>query len=81
MSALTEEDRQGLSWRMRTVVLANNRRVDIALSTTGKESAQQYPFGVADYAILIDRNRPGSETGDSANKMQPAAEKAKISNN
>jgi hypothetical protein len=77
---LTEEDRQGLSWRMRTVVLANNRRVDIVLSTTGKESAQQYPFGVADYATLIDRNRPGNETEDRSNKLQSAAEKSKISN-
>jgi outer membrane protein OmpA-like peptidoglycan-associated protein len=78
---ITEEDRQQLSWRMRTVVLANNRRVDIVLSTTGKESAQQYPFGVADYATLIDRNRPGSETEDSASKMQPAAEKSTSSDN
>jgi outer membrane protein OmpA-like peptidoglycan-associated protein len=78
-SSLSEEDRRRVSQRMQTIVLANNRRVDIVLSTTGKESAQQYPFGVADYAVLVDRNRPGSETEDNANKLQSAAEKAKMS--
>jgi len=78
-SSLSEEDRRRVSQRMQTIVLANNRRVDIVLSTTGKESAQQYPFGVADYVILVDRNRPGSEPEDSTTKLQSAAEKAKMS--
>ncbi len=41
---LNEAERQKALEKLHTLVLANNRRVDISLSTTGQESSQQYPF-------------------------------------
>jgi outer membrane protein OmpA-like peptidoglycan-associated protein len=37
------------------VVLAQNRRVDVTLSTTGQESVRLYPFNAADSLTLIDQ--------------------------
>jgi len=54
--------------------LANNRRVDITLSTTGQESAHQYPFKAEDFATLVNRNGIYKEI------VQQAAEKKKIEN-
>ena len=75
-SSLTEDRKEEILQKMQTIVLANNRRVDVVLSTTGKESIQQYPFNATDYTTLIDRNRPGTENGIG---MQQAAEKKQIS--
>jgi outer membrane protein OmpA-like peptidoglycan-associated protein len=63
---LSEEDRKAEQWRMHSIVLANNRRVDITLSTTGQESLRQYPFKAVDFAKLIDRNAPGTEKSEEA---------------
>jgi hypothetical protein len=35
------------------MVLANNRRVDVTLSTTGQQSTHRYPFNARDYLALI----------------------------
>ena len=35
------------------IVLANNRRVDISLSTTGQQSVHRYPFNAKDAMALI----------------------------
>jgi len=35
------------------MVLANNRRVDVALSTTGEQSTRLYPFNARDFLALI----------------------------
>lgn len=55
---LTAEERDKILKRMQTVVLANNRRVDITLTTTGQESARMYPFNANDYVALVDRGKP-----------------------
>jgi outer membrane protein OmpA-like peptidoglycan-associated protein len=55
---LSDADRKAQLWRMPTLVLANNRRVDITLSTTKQESVREYPFKAEDFAKLIDRNGP-----------------------
>jgi hypothetical protein len=34
-------------------VLANNRRVDISLSTTGQQSVRRYPFNAKDALRLL----------------------------
>ena len=39
---------------MQVMVLANNRRVDVELSTTGQQSTHRYPFNARDYLALID---------------------------
>ena len=71
---LNEEERQKALEKFDTLVLANNRRVDITLSTTGQESARQYPFKADDFATLVDRNGATKEV------VQQAAEKKKIEN-
>ena len=71
---LSAEDRQSTLQKMQTIVLAYNRRVDIALKPTGQESAREYPFKSQDFAMLIDRNgptRPGRG-------VEVAAEKEKM---
>lgn len=67
---VSEEDRQGILAKLKTLVLANNRRVDITVSTTGQESLRQYPFKAEDSKKLIDRNVPQSAAG-----AEPAAKK------
>jgi hypothetical protein len=71
---LNDEERQKALEKLHTLVLANNRRVDITLSTTGQESARKYPFKADDFATLVDRN------GTTKEVVQQAAEKEKIEN-
>jgi len=72
---LSNEERRQEMLQLETLVLANNRRVDITLSTTGQQSLRQYPYNAEDFTRLMDRNRPN--TGSA---VQPAAKKEKISN-
>ena len=51
---LTPRDRQQMLRNLQVLVLANNRRVDIALSTTGQQSTHRYPFNAKDYLALIN---------------------------
>lgn len=71
---LAEDERQKALEKLNTLVLANNRRVDITLSTTGQESSHQYPFKADDFATLVNRNGVNKEI------VQMAAEKKKIEN-
>jgi hypothetical protein len=71
---LNDEERQQALEKLHTLVLANNRRVDITLSTTGQESAHQYPFKAEDFPKLVNRNGINKEV------VQLAAEKKKIEN-
>jgi hypothetical protein len=50
---LSPSDRQQMLSDLRVVVLANNRRVDVSLSTTGQASTHRYPFNAKDYLALI----------------------------
>ena len=71
---LNDEERQRALEKLHTLVLANNRRVDITLSATGQESARQYPFKAEDFTTLVNRNGINKEI------IQMAAEKKKIEN-
>jgi hypothetical protein len=71
---LNDEERHKAVEKLHTLVLANNRRVDITLSTTGQESARQYPFKAEDFLTLVNRN------GISQEIVQMAAGKKKIEN-
>jgi len=51
---LTPSDRQQMLNNLRVLVLANNRRVDVTLSTTGQQSVRGYPFNAKDYLALIN---------------------------
>jgi outer membrane protein OmpA-like peptidoglycan-associated protein len=50
---LTDQDRRKIRRRLPTFVLANNRRVDMVLSTTSKRSTQYYPYTAADLKQLL----------------------------
>ena len=50
---LTPSDRRQMLNNLPVMVLANNRRVDITLSTTGQQSTHRYPFNARDYLTLI----------------------------
>jgi len=72
---LSAGERQKALAKIQTVVLANNRRVDVKLSTTGQESARTYPFDSTDYLALVDRGKPLE-----SNPVVNAAQKEKVKN-
>ena len=51
---LSPEDRKLMLNNLQVMVLANNRRVDVTLSTTGEQSTRRYPFNAKDYLALIN---------------------------
>ena len=51
---LSPADRQKMLNNLQVLVLANNRRVDVTLSTTGQQSTRLYPFNAKDYLALIN---------------------------
>jgi hypothetical protein len=67
---LSQADRQKILKNLPTVVLANNRRVDVTLSTTGGQSVRRFPFNAEDALTLISRK--GGETQKAA---KPAPKK------
>jgi outer membrane protein OmpA-like peptidoglycan-associated protein len=50
---LSPDERKQLLSHLTVLVLANNRRVDVTLSTTGEQSIRRYPFNAKDYLALI----------------------------
>ena len=52
---LTPADRQKMIANLLTVRLANNRRVDVTLSTTGEQSIRRFPFRAKDALTLLSR--------------------------
>jgi len=63
---LTPDDRQQMLKNLRVMVLANNRRVDITLSTTGQQSMRRYPFNAKDFLALS--NTKGGEKRSAVKK-------------
>ena len=51
---LTPDQRQKLFTNLRSIILAQNRRVDMVLSTTGQKSIRRYPFNAQDALTLLD---------------------------
>jgi len=52
-TSLSPADRQQMLNNLKVMVLANNRRVDVTLSTTGQQSTRLYPFNAKDFLALI----------------------------
>ncbi len=50
---LTPEDRKRVLRQFPTFLLANNRRVDVVLSTTGQTSLQYFPYNSEDLKVLL----------------------------
>ncbi len=67
---LTPSERKEMLDNIRVMVLANNRRVDVTLSTTGQQSTRRYPFNAKDFLALI--RTEGGET-KRAPKAKPKA--------
>jgi outer membrane protein OmpA-like peptidoglycan-associated protein len=65
---LSPADRKQMLNNLQVMVLANNRRVDVSLSTTGQQSTHRYPFNAKDYLALI--NTGGGKTKAAAKPAQ-----------
>lgn len=50
---LTPEQRTELLMNIHSIILAQNRRVDIVLTSTGRESVRRYPFNASDALTLL----------------------------
>ena len=59
---LTQEQRDRIMKNLRTVTLAQNRRVDITLSSTGQQSVRQFPFNAEDSLTLLSPAVGGGKT-------------------
>ena len=50
---LSDAEREKVLHDLHVIVLAQNRRVDVTLSTTGQQSVRLYPFNAADAMTLL----------------------------
>jgi outer membrane protein OmpA-like peptidoglycan-associated protein/opacity protein-like surface antigen len=57
-SELTATERDRILRDLTVIALAQNRRVDVTLSTTGEQSVRLYPFNAADSLTLLDKKAP-----------------------
>jgi outer membrane protein OmpA-like peptidoglycan-associated protein/opacity protein-like surface antigen len=58
---LSAGERQKMLLNLPLLVLANNRRVDVTLSTTGQQSVRRYPFNARDFLALISPKGTGNK--------------------
>lgn len=65
---LSDDDRRKMLNNLRVIVLANNRRVDIYLSTTGEQSVRRYPLNAKDALGLISTKGAEKEAKKEAKK-------------
>jgi outer membrane protein OmpA-like peptidoglycan-associated protein len=70
-TTLSDATRQKILKNLPTVVLANNRRVDLTLSTTGEQSTLGLPFNADDAAELMSRSAPSKGGAKPAAKPAP----------
>jgi outer membrane protein OmpA-like peptidoglycan-associated protein len=71
---LTPAEKDKFLKNLLTVRLANNRRVDVTLSTTGEQSVRRFPFNAKDALTLLSREG-GAKSGTAAKTPAPAAKK------
>src|SRR5882762_2898484 len=72
---LSTAEKQKILKNLLTVRLANNRRVDVTLSTTGEQSVRRFPFSAKDALTLLSRG--GGETAKKKKATAAPAKKAK----
>ncbi len=65
---LSAAERQKALHELPVIVLAQNRRVDVVLSTTGEQSVRQFPFNAADAMTLLDKKTPAHATAKAKGK-------------
>jgi len=59
---LTQEQRDKILSKLQVVTLAQNRRVDITLSSTGQQSVRQFPFNAEDALTLLSPKERGAKS-------------------
>jgi outer membrane protein OmpA-like peptidoglycan-associated protein len=67
---LSNDEKQRLEGNLLVIVMANNRRVDISLTTTGQQSVRQYPFNAKDSLTLLS-----TKGGESEKRVSTPAKK------
>src|SRR5467141_1970011 len=72
---LSAAEKQKILKNLLTVRLANNRRVDVTLSTTGEQSVRRFPFSSKDALTLLSRG--SGETPKKKTTTPAPAKKAK----
>ncbi len=60
---LSPEDRKRMLDNLKVMVLANDRRIDVTLSTTGQQSTRRYPYNTTDFLALINTKDAGKKAG------------------
>lgn len=69
---LSPAEKQQFLKNLVTIRLANNRRVDVTLSTTGEQSVRRYPFNAHDALTLLSRKGEGTGTAKTPAAKKPA---------
>ena len=59
---LSQEQKDKILSNLQVVTLAQNRRVDITLSSTGQQSVRQFPFNAEDSLTLLNLKAGGIKT-------------------
>jgi len=72
---LSAAEKQKILKNLLTVRLANNRRVDVTLSTTGEQSVRRFPFSAKDALTLLSKG--GGETPKKKTAAPAPPKKAK----
>jgi outer membrane protein OmpA-like peptidoglycan-associated protein/opacity protein-like surface antigen len=65
---LSQEQKDKILANLRIVTLAQNRRVDVTLSSTGQQSVRQFPFNAEDSLTLLSPKVGGAGTKPAAKK-------------
>ena len=55
---VTPEDRKRVDSNLAAFRMANNRRVDVGLSTTGQTSQRFFPYNSDDLTVLLGEQKP-----------------------
>ena len=69
---VTAEDRDRVEHNIVAFRMANNRRVDVSLSTTGQASQRYFPYNSDDLNVLLGEKKPVAKKATHAGK-KPAA--------
>ncbi len=72
---LTQEERQRALKNLTVIRMANNRRVDVTLTTTGQTSVRQFPFNSTDALTLIGGRDGENKTAKPAPRKKAAPKK------
>jgi hypothetical protein len=78
---LSAEERGKVLHDLGVIVWAQNRRVDVTLSTTGEQSVRLYPFNAADSLTLIGKKTaaaPGKKAAAPVKKATAPEKKADV---